>query len=74
MEKSITCNFTTMKYFKYTQYLYLIASVLFLISVIDKAINKQDFILQAIIAVGFAIMFFVRRSFVKKMENNKKNL
>ena len=63
-----------MKYFKYTQYLYLIASVLFLISVIDKAINKQDFILQAIIAVGFAIMFFVRRSFVKKMENNKKNL
>lgn len=63
-----------MKYFKYTQYLYLIASILFLISVIDKAINKQDFNLQAIIAVGFAIMFFVRRSFVKKMENNKKNL
>jgi drug/metabolite transporter superfamily protein YnfA len=63
-----------MKYFKYTQYLYLIASLLFLISVIDKAIKKQDFILQAIIAVGFAIMFFVRRSFVKKMENNKKNL
>jgi ABC-type transport system involved in cytochrome bd biosynthesis fused ATPase/permease subunit len=63
-----------MKYFKYTQYLYLIASLLFLISVIDKAINKQDFNLQAIIAVGFAIMFFVRRSFVKKMENNKKNL
>jgi ABC-type transport system involved in cytochrome bd biosynthesis fused ATPase/permease subunit len=63
-----------MKYFKYTQYLYLIASLLFLISVIDKAINKQDFNLQAIIAIGFAIMFFVRRSFVKKMENNKKNL
>jgi ABC-type transport system involved in cytochrome bd biosynthesis fused ATPase/permease subunit len=63
-----------MKYFKYTQYLYLIASLLFLISVIDKAINKQDFNLQAIIAVGFAIMFFVRRSFVKKMENNNKNL
>jgi ABC-type transport system involved in cytochrome bd biosynthesis fused ATPase/permease subunit len=63
-----------MKYFKYTQYLYLIASLLFLISVIDKAIKKQDFNLQAIIAVGFAIMFFVRRSFVKKMENNKKNL
>jgi ABC-type transport system involved in cytochrome bd biosynthesis fused ATPase/permease subunit len=63
-----------MKYFKYTQYLYLIASVLFLISVIYKAINKQDFNLQAIIAVGFAIMFFVRRTFVKKMENNKKNL
>ncbi len=74
MEKSITCNFTTMKYFKYTQYLYLIASLLFLISIIDKAYENQDFSLQAIIAVGFAIMFFVRRSFVKKMENNKKNL
>ena len=63
-----------MKYFKYTQYLYLIASLLFLISIIDKAYENQDFSLQAIIAVGFAIMFFVRRSFVKKMENNKKNL
>jgi|LakMenEpi03Aug12_release.lakeMendotaPanAssembly.Ray.scaffolds.fasta_scaffold203040_4 hypothetical protein len=74
MEKSIICNFTTMKYFKYTQYLYLIASLLFLISVIYKVDSNQDFSLQAIIAVGFAIMFFVRRSFVKKMENNKKNL
>jgi drug/metabolite transporter superfamily protein YnfA len=63
-----------MKYFKYTQYLYLIASLLFLISVIYKVINKQDFGLQAIIVVGFLVMFFVRRSFVKKMENNKKNL
>jgi hypothetical protein len=74
MEKLIICNFTTMKYFKYTQYLYLIASLLFLISVIYKVDSNQDFSLQAIIAVGFAIMFFVRRSFVKKMENNKKNL
>ena len=74
MEKSITCNFTTMKYFKYTQYLYLIASVLFLISVLVKIMKNEDYGLQAIIAVGFSIMFFVRRSFVKKMENNKKNL
>jgi hypothetical protein len=63
-----------MKYFKYTQYLYLIASILFLISVIVKIINQEEYGLQAIIAVGFAFMFFVRRSFVKKMENNKKNL
>jgi len=63
-----------MKYFKYTQYLYLIASILFLISVIVKIINQEEYGLQAIIAVGFAIMFFVRRRFVKKMENNKKNL
>jgi len=63
-----------MKYFKYTQYLYLIAAVLFLISIIYKVTQKQDYGLQAIIAVGFFVMFFVRRSFVKKMENNKKNL
>ena len=74
MEKSITCNFTTMKYFKYTQYLYLIASILFLISVIVKIMKNEEYGLQAIIAVGFVIMFVVRRSFVKKMESNKKNL
>ena len=74
MEKSITCNTIKMKYFKYTQYLYLIAALLFLISVLVKITNNEEYGLQAIIAVGFAIMFFVRRSFVKKMENNKKNL
>ena len=74
MEKSITCNFTTMKYFKYTQYLYLIASVLFLISVLVKIMKNEESGLQASIAVGFAIMFFVRRKYNKKMENNKKNL
>jgi hypothetical protein len=36
--------------------------------------KNEEYGLQAIIAVGFGIMFFVRRSFVKKMENNKKNL
>jgi hypothetical protein len=63
-----------MKYFKYTQYLYLVASILFLFSVLIKIMNNEEYGLQAIIAAGFAIMFFVRRSFVKKMENNKKNL
>jgi hypothetical protein len=63
-----------MKYFKYTQYLYLVASILFLFSVLIKIMNNEEYGLQAIIAAGFEIMFFVRRSFVKKMENNKKNL
>ena len=74
MERKKTCNYTTMKYFKYTQYLYLIASVLFSISIFIKIMKNEDYGLQVIIAVGFAIMFFVRRSFVKKMENSKKNL
>lgn len=63
-----------MKYFKYTQYLYLMASLLFMISVFVKIMKNEDYGLQAIIVIGFAVMFFVRRSFVKKMENNKKNL
>jgi hypothetical protein len=62
-----------MKYYKYSQYLYLIAAIVFSISVIYKVLNKQDYGLQAIIAVGFIIMFFVRRSFLKKMENNQEN-
>ncbi len=62
-----------MKYYKYSQYLYLIAAIVFSISVIYKMLNKQDFGLQAIIAVGFVIMYFVRRSFLKKMENNQEN-
>ncbi len=62
-----------MKYYKYSQYLYLIAAIVFSISVIYKVLNKQDYGLQAIIAVGFMIMYFVRRSFLKKMENNQEN-
>ena len=62
-----------MKYYKYSQYLYLIAAIVFSISVIYKILNKQDYGLQAIIAVGFVIMYFVRRSFLKKMENNQEN-
>ena len=62
-----------MKYYKYSQYLYLIAAIVFSVSVIYKVLNKQDYGLQAIIAVGFVIMYFVRRSFLKKMENNKEN-
>jgi len=62
-----------MKYYKYSQYLYLIAAIVFSVSVIYKILNKQDYGLQAIIAVGFIIMYFVRRSFLKKMENNQEN-
>ena len=62
-----------MKYYKYSQYLYLVAAIVFSISVIYKVLNKQEYGLQAIIAVGFIIMFFVRRSFLKKMENNQEN-
>lgn len=62
-----------MKYYKYSQYLYLVAAIVFSISVIYKIFTKQDYGLQAIIAVGFIIMYFVRRSFLKKMENNKEN-
>ena len=62
-----------MKYYKYSQYLYLIAAIVFSVSVTYKVLNKQDYGLQLIIAVGFIIMFFVRRSFLKKMENNHEN-
>jgi hypothetical protein len=62
-----------MKYYKYSQYLYLIAAIVFSISVIYKVLNNQDYGLQAIIAIGFIIMYFVRRSFLKKMENNQEN-
>ncbi len=62
-----------MKYYKYSQYLYLIAAIVFSISVIYKVLNNQDYGLQAIIAVGFIIMYYVRRSFLKKMENNQEN-
>ena len=62
-----------MKYYKYSQYLYLVAAIVFSVSVMYKVFNKQDYGLQAIIAVGFVIMYFVRRSFLKKMENNQEN-
>lgn len=62
-----------MKYFKYSQYLYLTASIVFLLSVIYKIYTKQDYAIQAILTIGLVIMYFVRRSFMKKMENNQQN-
>ncbi len=62
-----------MKYYKYSQYLYLIAAIVFSVSVLYKVSNKEDYGLQVIIAVGFLVMYFVRRSFLKKMENNQEN-
>lgn len=62
-----------MKYFKYSQYLYLTASIVFLLSVIYKIYTNQDYVIQAILTVGLVIMYFVRRSFMKKMENNQQN-
>lgn len=62
-----------MKYFKYSQYLYLTASIVFFLSVIYKIYTNQDYVIQAILTVGLVIMYFVRRSFMKKMENNQQN-
>ena len=73
MDDRCTVNMANMKYYKYSQYLYLIAAIAFSISVLYKIFDKQDYGLQVIITVGFLIMYFVRRSFFKKMKNNQEN-
>ncbi|NHM01694.1 hypothetical protein [Flavobacterium difficile] len=60
-----------MKYFKYSQFLYLIAGIVFGISATIKFFSNDDFSLQLIIAVGFIILYFVRSIFLKKMQNNQ---
>ena len=63
-----------MKYYKYSQYLYLVAAIVFVIfGTMNFFKNDDKYQIQAIIAVGFIIMYFVRRSFLKKMENNQEN-
>jgi uncharacterized membrane protein len=62
-----------MKYLKYSQYLYLMAGIAFGISAAYKYFNQQEYGLQLLISIAFIIMFYVRKSFVNKMQNNSKN-
>jgi hypothetical protein len=58
-----------MKYLKFTQYIYLVAAVLFMARAIGDWSDKRE---QAYIYIGVAVvaifMFFFRRKFTKKFE------
>lgn len=62
-----------MKWLKYSQYIYLVTGILFLISAAYKYFNNEASQLQLIIASVLIIMFLVRRNFIKRMENRQKN-
>jgi hypothetical protein len=60
----------TMKYLKYTQYIYLVAAIIFGIRAAEIWDKEKD---QAYLFLGIAIlsifMFFFRRKFAKKFED-----
>lgn len=63
-----------MKYFKYSQIVYLIASLVFASFAIKDFIEgNQDYKLKAIITLGFMVMFFVRKRFYDKMKAKQNN-
>jgi len=64
-----------MNYLKFTQYAYLIASVLFAVEAYNQYIagETNKAIIMAIFAVVGVFMFFFRRNFGKRFaERNKK--
>jgi hypothetical protein len=63
-----------MGYLKYTQYVYLLFGIYFIYEGVAKY-NEGDesYWLNFGIAVMAIFMFFFRRRFLKKYENNKRN-
>lgn len=61
-----------MKWLKYSQYLYLLAGVVFLISAVYKFFSKEAYVIQLCISVVLVIMFLIRRNFIKRIENRQK--
>ncbi len=61
-----------MKWLKYSQYLYLLAGVVFFISAVYKFFSKEAYVIQLFISVVLVIMFLIRRNFIKRIENRQK--
>jgi uncharacterized membrane protein YobD (UPF0266 family) len=62
-----------MGYLKYTQYVYLLFAIYFIYDGITKLNAGSDsFWLSFAIAVMAIFMFFFRRKFAKKFDDNKK--
>jgi hypothetical protein len=63
-----------MNYLKYTQYIYLLAGIFFAYDGISKLNSGTDIpYLSFIISFMAIVMFFFRRKFAKKFENQNKN-
>ncbi len=61
-----------MKYFKYSQYLYLIIGIAFLISATIKYSKGKDFGIQLIFGIGLITMSLIRHFMLKRIERNQK--
>ncbi len=59
-----------MNYLKYTQYIYLVFGVLFIYVGFTKIGTSESPWLNFIIAAVAVFMFFFRRKFAKKFDNN----
>lgn len=63
-----------MNYLKYTQYVYLLAGVFFVYEGFEKLNSGTDLPYLSFILAATAIgMFFFRRKFAKKFEDQDKN-
>lgn len=62
-----------MNYLKYTQYIYLVAAIFFAVRAIEMwdQDNDKHFLFLGI-AILSVFMFFFRRKFAKKFEDNNK--
>ncbi|MBB1194137.1 hypothetical protein DNC80_10735 [Flavobacterium sp. SOK18b] len=65
-----------MKYFKYTQYIYLLFAAYLIFDGVKKLNNPAlgEAWLNFIIAAFAVFMFFFRRRFTKKFEERNKNM
>ncbi|MGV9003385.1 hypothetical protein [Flavobacterium sp.] len=62
-----------MNYLKFTQFAYLIAGLIFAYDAFEKwQAEDSNYVLSAVFAVIGIFMFFFRRRFGKKFEDNNK--
>ncbi|MFM9987974.1 hypothetical protein [Flavobacterium sp.] len=63
-----------MNYLKYTQYVYLVAGIIFVYDGFSKLNSGTDMpYLSFILAATAIFMFFFRRKFAKKFDNQDQN-
>ncbi len=62
-----------MKYLQFTQYIYLIFALFFIVDGFRKMNKSEDYYLNFGIAVVCIFMFFFRRNFFNKAKNRNNN-
>ena len=60
-------------YIKYFQYFYLLIAILFIYDAVSKFLNSESYWVSILLAAIAIFMFYFKRKFAKKYEEQTKN-